>query len=472
MIYTINLDWLQVYCQGDEICTDEIRYGNTTFRVELTGKETIQFKKLYYIYIGEQKVAEIQQVPRTKIIKPRATIVKLENQILYCNQYVQILHQIIKACKLQFKGLTRVDVALDCQELADHQSVEALLQDTIRLRETEEGFIYNSAYCHSTYHVQLSNKAGSRITGAKWGSPRSAVNVYCYDKTLELIEKKDKPWIRDVWQMNGIDYLYSDDELAAMTNKQKKKLARRTGLQDYVKKPVWRFEISIKAEGKDCIRLETGEIFTLSLNDLANNQGVRELFISYAEKYFDFRKNTGQENRRYFDKVKIFDFNETPTLRRVTYRECQETGRSEKICYNKLAKLRDQVGGEEDGLKWHIKEVMQHLRERAEMKKYLFMERKYLQTDLSNLDWRKEKTQMWYELEWISAERRRIYQGEPNSEELRMFSPAIPEVLRYDDPESGTYWKTLLDSCSLMQAPEIVIPEGAKRLSHDFAQIV
>ena len=62
---------------------------------------------------------------------------------------------------------------------------------------------------------------------------------------------KDKPWIRETWEKNG---LINSDSVH-----------------------VWRSEISIKADGKDLLNMGTGELFRLSPRYLEAQEQVEKL---------------------------------------------------------------------------------------------------------------------------------------------------------------------------------------------------
>lgn len=470
MIYTTNLDWLQLYCHGDKIVCDEAKGDTFKFRVRNTGKETMQFLTLLYIYIEKVKVAEILQVPRSNIINSKATIVKIENQLLYTSQYMQVAYEILKAFNLCYKGITRIDLALDCQTLKEGKDVQEFLRQTIMLNEQEKGYIYNVGRAHSTYHLQLDGKTGNRIVGVKWGSPHSAVSCYVYDKTLELIEQKDKPWIRDAWQQAGLDYLYNDDELNALSDKQKQRLVKRTGLSCFVKKPVWRFEISIKADGKDLLCLETGELFTLGMDDIQNSILIRNLFFSYAKQCFNFRMNTGQELRRNFKPIEIFEYNQDVQLKPKYWRYLKETGRSEKVCYNKLSKLKELIPEEDDELNYHFRKTMEFISRMSAVKHWLYMQKKNFECAKESRTYKQMFSDYWNQYLYYSAGTKEAKNDPPSQAELDRYIDSLmleqPDWMEADE----SLWLSIEEEMHNMQSPTIVIPEGAKRLSPDIAR--
>lgn len=435
MKQVINLDWLQVFCHGKELSQKDFWNNSTKITAQDSGKETLVFLKLFYIYFGNIKVAEVQQHPRSKIIHSDATIVKLENRVLYSTQYVYVLQTIFQTYNLHYKGITRIDICLDSQEILFKGGVQKFLKSTIKKEENEKGFIYNNPYNSTTYHVTRNGTGQSRITSVKWGSAKSAITCKCYDKTLELIEVKDKPWIRRCWELNDIDYQYNDDELFALTDKQKKKLVSTIGLAQFVKKPVYRWEISIKAEGREVVRTEDGEILQLSLDDVENSLLVRNIFFSFARHYFDFRMNQGQKNRRSFVHLEIFRLTGEVTVLPYAINECQETGRSEKTCYNKLDKCLHQVDEDDNEMRWHFQKVMEFLAGMACIKKGLYQVKRERDEREKFRPWSEMSKdyllQMWCVMRELHADTN----GLPKQREVDLYMTPALEEMRCDDDE-------------------------------------
>lgn len=467
MIYTINLDWLQVYAHGKLLTTDLKSPGVNNIRAKDSGKETIQFKRLWYIYFGSVKVAECQQEPRTSCIHKDSTIIKIDNRVLYSTLYFHVLSSILQAYNLRYKGITRIDICYDTQELAQGRDIQTFLKKTIQPNESDFGFVYNNQFSHATYHTCRTNKGLTRINSVKWGSTQSRITAKIYDKTLELIEVKDKPWIREVWERNGIDYQYNDSELYEMSEEKKRRMVRHIGLSQFVKKPVYRFEISIKAEGKDVISLETGEIFTLSLDHVQNSILIHNLFFSYAAKYFDFRENTGQKNRRFFKKVKLWQPDDKITFLPMRINEMQETGRSEKVCFNKLAKTQDLIEEDDNEMKWHFRKCMEFLAGMASVKKSLYMVKRELKERERVVSWKETSKEYWVQYWNIMQELRGQTYRLPTQADIDFFmSAAIEEIPDLPD-DSGTFYQSLWNEVQLMQPSETVIPERAERVSNE-----
>lgn len=455
MIYAVTLDWLQVFALGEFLSTDVIRFKDTKYTAKLTDKQSMQWKRIYYIYQGRFKVAEICQEPRTSVINPKATTIKIENRILYTTQYTTILYDILKVYNLHYKGVTRIDVALDCQELAQGLQIQDFLRRCIALDENEKGYIYNVGRAHSTFHMCRDAAGHNTINSVKWGSPRSRVSCYCYDKTLELIEVKDKPWIRNFWERNGLDWQIAFDELDELTTSQRKRMVERMSLKDYVKKPVYRFEISIKGQGKEVVIGDTGEILNLDIEYLQNQIQVQALFFSYAKSCFKFRENTGQSDRYNFHPLQIFDVcTETP-FKPYAISESKESGRSERVLYNKLYRMMQELPEDDTELRPKFEDVMEHVKHQAEINLWFMQRRQEVDDKLTRKI--RQKRELTYAL--YCAETNQLSLLEDEVAELQFnYLQTLQgnEIVKYELLESDpAYWISLAQYTSLLSANAI-----------------
>lgn len=92
--YCISLDWLQTFCHATQIAEGSYSSRGYNFIVKKEDYETAQFKDIYTVVYQSHPAATIQQTPRTSVINPLATCVKLSNRVLYCEQYINILYAI------------------------------------------------------------------------------------------------------------------------------------------------------------------------------------------------------------------------------------------------------------------------------------------------------------------------------------------------------------------------------------------
>ena len=142
-----------------------------------------------------------------------------------------------------------------------------------------------------------------------------------------------------MWEDNGLEYDINEADIARMTLKQRERKTENGEMNEYIRKRVWRFEISIKCQGMDVLNMSTSEIFRLSPKYLEHYPQIEKIFHIYAGKVFDFRVNTGQQRTRNYKKLQLFEHAPIITSKPFYWSRSADTGRMEKICYNKLQKL-------------------------------------------------------------------------------------------------------------------------------------
>lgn len=311
--YCIAVDWLEVCCYGRDLEPSFFSWEGKHFSVEQEDRETPLFKSFFEIKRNGLVWAQIRQNPKSGVMKKGLTIIKLSNRVLYHEKYVPFLMHMIQVLGLYYKGLTRLDIAYDCNEFYCGRKPSRFVHQFVTKRVDEKGGMYVPKMKEYDFHLKKDIHTNGMINYLAIGAKGSKKRGYIYDKTLELEEVKDKPWIREMWEKNG---LISDK-----------------------KTHVWRAEISIKAQGSDLLNLETGQLFALHPNYLATYENIKKIFHFYAAKVFDFRYNGGEKNRRNFARVCLFDTSVDCTCLPKRVNVCADSGRSEKACKNKLEKL-------------------------------------------------------------------------------------------------------------------------------------
>lgn len=311
--YCVAVDWLEVCCYGSGLREGFCVIDGRRFEVYRTDKETALFRNLFEIKSHNLVIAEVKQNPRTTAIRKGLTLVKLSNRVLYSEQWAPLLIQLLKMLNLRYHGITRIDIAYDCNYYSDGRNPRKFLRDYVMKPLDEVGGIYLAGCKSFNAYGRKSISSNGTFNYLSFHSNNSKRRGYIYDKSLELQEKKDKPWIRKMWEDNG---LVNDD-----------------------KHHVWRSEISLRGDGSQLLNLDTGELFKLHIKYLDAYTQIVKLFHFYAGKVFDFRINSGQKNRRNFTRLNLFDTNIIQTCLPKRVSVMADTGRAEKICYNKLDRL-------------------------------------------------------------------------------------------------------------------------------------
>lgn len=315
--FCISVDWLQVCCYCNVINEGQYNGSVCKYDVTLSDTETAMFKQLFYIKNNGLPIATIQASPRPGTLNTALCLLKIENRILYSNKYIAILYDIMNCLKMTYKGITRLDLCYDCNYFHNHRSPAKFVHNFIFKKEGENGFIYRKGSESFTCHGSKTPTSASKITSISYGSNNNKVRQYMYDKSIELQEVKDKPWIREYWELNG--------------------------LENTEKTHVWRTEISIKSQGMDILNMSTGELFKLSPVYLEHIEKIQKMFFFYADKYLRFHICEGQIKTRNYPRLQLFEYDsDIVTCKPVNINLHHDTGRSEKICLNKLIKLQEQ----------------------------------------------------------------------------------------------------------------------------------
>jgi hypothetical protein len=314
--YCISIDWLQVCCYCNHLSEFEYKGSLCTYNVEIQPVETAMFKKLYSVKRNGLEVATIQCEPRPKSLNPKLLLLKLSNRVLYSDKYIYMLYDMISTFGLIYKGITRLDLCYDCNFFNGHKSPSKFIQDFVFKEVGKNGYIFRKGSSKFTCHGSKTSTSSSKITSIAFGSNNNKVRQYIYDKTIELQEVKDKPWIREYWELNGL----VNDE----------------------KNHVWRTEISIKSQGMDILNMSTGELFKLSPKYLEHYNKICDLFFFYADKYMQFFVCRGQKRTRDYPLLHLFEYSKDRiTCKPYTINLFHDTGRMEKICVNKLEQLQE-----------------------------------------------------------------------------------------------------------------------------------
>lgn len=89
---------------------------------------------------------------------------------------------------------------------------------------------------------------------------------------------------REAWERAGLVNVWTKDDWDELSdNKKKGHVTTGTSIA-FVQVPVWRFEISIQAHGKDLIDLNTGELFRIDLSSIDAQEKIESLFYTYAKR--------------------------------------------------------------------------------------------------------------------------------------------------------------------------------------------
>ena len=295
----ISIDWLQVHCRGSII-----RTGAYTFKkLEYT---TQVFNSIEDLYRGTQYIASICSQPKSGILHPATVIIKFINKLLYSPTLFTTVDNVLNSLGLEYKGLTRLDIAADFNSFKNGLHPENLIGKMMNMKIRKVG------YTKGKVHFEQSDRM--KFETLKFGSGSSPISCYLYNKSKELKDVKMKPYIVDTWKASGID----------------------------IGKDVWRLEFAIKGNNLFLKELGTGENIRVDIWNIRNPEFLKTLFYSLQTSYFRFKIPGADKNISRWKDLEILP-NFTYFAERVFISECEDSTRADKIFLKKLDKLNNEI---------------------------------------------------------------------------------------------------------------------------------
>lgn len=277
----INLDWLEVcalepitkpldadYFRSCGLVVIEREYGSKVWRSIFTIEDSEGHAFL-----------EVRRDPKSEIIAPNITHLRLVNRYCYFEEAPDILQNFMTQHGYEFHHITRVDICLDFEKFDWGDKPRDFMRRYI------EGVFSKINQANVSAHG-TDEWAGRVWNSVSWGAPSSDVGTKFYNKTLELYDpvtkRYGKPYIREAWQAAHLV-----DDMTDCTK------IGKDGKPYTVE--VWRVEFSIRSSVRKwfCIELNGKERNKQSIRntlDMYNSKPkLLILFASLTEHYFHFK---------------------------------------------------------------------------------------------------------------------------------------------------------------------------------------
>lgn len=312
--FLLSIDWLSF----SAIKLDGAQHSNKYEWRELEYSSR-QFAKIYQVIKDRELLFEVQEQPFSKIIDANMVIIKVSNYRLYTPNFLREIDQFCTHCGYKLHNISRIDICCDM-----------LSFKTISCEELIEGCVSNRLVklgrCNKMQPFMYRNDGGWRYEGCAWGSRQGAVYTRLYNKTKELREVKDKPYIRDYWQR---------------------------ALKGYAEDPsqdVWRLEFECDCNIARLVSKDTGE-FAISCERIGDS--IAKTFAVLIHKYFRFAIGSFANATR-AEKADLID-GEVDGGDFIYYNACSGASKSERIAVHAMWELVNRGAGV-DGI---AKEVLQ-----------------------------------------------------------------------------------------------------------------
>lgn len=350
--FAVGVDWLQVFCEFREQIPDIGSAGNVHWR--RTDFPTAQFLQRIEVYYnnGEytQKFADVLCLPRLSCLKKNAAQLKILNKWLYTSSWFQILAETMRELRLKYISISRIDLYYDCIKYQNGRKPKQIILDYIDRKVLKiginRGYIafndwgYTIAENTTKPTIEVS-KSLPNVNGITWGR-KGYIQTQIYNKSLEMREQKHKEWIAAMWENVGL-----------------------TG------EDVWRTEIRIQKTGKDLQLLDSGDLFSLGISEIADTERIYELFLTYADRQMRFVKADYHAKKQQMKPIILFpDHLTTPQYRPKHAYVASGTNRTLSMVKNYLGSISAELGRLQDS--WKVRMYAQKLSDAQTTLEWLF----------------------------------------------------------------------------------------------------
>lgn len=253
-----------------------------------------------------------------------AGVAKVANSFLYYGDWARVFLRALKSVGWRHTAIKRVDICADFEYFVNGRKPLQFIHDYLaKPTDTRPSFIRKSSNKYVATGVR--SVAANIVQSVRWGTRESPVQVNLYNKTQELTDVKMKPWIIAKWNANGLT----------------------SGIDEHGKAHwVWRVEFSINASQLALRFKDRSKVFDISINDVADQASLANLFQILVPNYFQFYFLT-QANARSKAKVRdlipvdLFDLSSChKNVTTMTLARAIGSGRTERLLAKRLIELR------------------------------------------------------------------------------------------------------------------------------------
>lgn len=298
-MHVINVDWMQVFCKGElsqpHYCSFKIAdYGTKIFETLIT------------VYINSEEYCILMLKPRSAIISSNTIIVKLMNKELYKPEAFSRFNQFLVDSNIKFISFSRIDIAADFNTFYNNLSPNNFIT----------GFLSNKYLKtkKSKFTIRGNQTNINEYEYLRIGSASSDISAYLYNKTKELQDVKNKPYIVEMWQASGMD----------------------TSIN------VYRLEVTIKNFKLKLIDELGNDYSKFSITDFDNKEFLNRLYYAGINTAFRFKHNDNTVNKSRMKDVILFKQSEA--IESIKFDSDKiESSRYTKGVINYLEKLNNEV---------------------------------------------------------------------------------------------------------------------------------
>lgn len=306
----VNIDWLECYCHEDAIGYphDAAFFQRLGYQVHERDFGTPVYHEMFTIldrdglpFVEVRRKPKSDTTMRNGVLNPYSCHVRLANRACYFSTAVANFVLFLQTAGMKFQRIFRLDICYDFTTFDFGDEPHKFMQRYMSGKYSKINQANISAHGVDQWDGRIWNSVS-------WGSPKSMVSTKFYCKTLELRQAKDKPYIRQAWQLAGL----VDDSWSL-----EKRLPDGT-----VKKPeIWRVEFSLKSSVKRWFVIEDNSARKKKLRSVkhdltmyATTAKLWDVFASLAEHYFHFKHFEPDKRKDRCKDKELFDLHDVETF--------------------------------------------------------------------------------------------------------------------------------------------------------------
>lgn len=302
----VNIDWLELYCKESNSlypCNAQF-FRDHHLGVREREYGTRQYKEMFTILDKDNEpFLEIRRNPVSSsvgssqfgIYDPLSCHIRLSNRYCYADNACDLLAEFLHNYDYEVQRLYRLDLCMDFERFDKGDDPQDIVKRYLQGRYTKINQANITAHGADRWNTRDWNSLS-------WGSPSSMVSTKLYNKTKELEDAKDKPYIRYAWWCAGLIDDFSNVTKVAPDGSTYKPI-------------IWRVEFSIRSEARgwyvceDCNGKKTKTLkHEHTLSTYASKGNQLKAFAFLAHHYFHFKKyQEGVRKDLCEDKI-LFDF--------------------------------------------------------------------------------------------------------------------------------------------------------------------
>lgn len=305
----VNIDWLECHCIEPLQPRDAEYFRSLGWDVIQRDYGTRVYREMFTLRLPDgEPFLEIRRNPVSansssakNYFEVGSCHIRLHNRTCYFNGAARILDQFIKAHGYQFRRISRIDLCMDFEKFDSGDNPKDFLDRYLKGR-------YSKINQGNIRAVGRDLWDGRFWNSLAWGSPASQISTKFYNKTMEISECKDKPYIRQAWASCG---LVDDFIQLTKTNSEGNKY----------NPSIWRLEFSIRSSVKKWFVIEhdsQGHAQKRSKHNTLDvyytSEQILDVFASLVDHYFHFKYFEKDKRKdRCQDKV-LFKFDQTAPI--------------------------------------------------------------------------------------------------------------------------------------------------------------